>query len=262
MALPKPMRKGNGALVSSDQRVSEAIIEMAKEVAAQEGIPLSGITILGGRPYINVTGLDAKIKALEEKGLIKAEPIVEEIERPSRENGNRAGFKCTVTLFDRKAFQEALQKIKSPSVEIIRELKEAFTYRYQDVGWASPDSVKMSTMKSLDFITMMASRRASNRAKRAAVGCGLTSVEEMDIEPEAVIDVEAEAPARKNSKRPSLKDLQARVWELAQKLSYDSDSFTAYVKQKYGTVPAKLTEEQLKELEQEFLEGLDGNAQE
>ena len=68
MALPKPMRKGNGALVSSDQRVSEAIIEMAKEVAAQEGIPLSGITILGGRPYINVTGLDAKIKALEEKG--------------------------------------------------------------------------------------------------------------------------------------------------------------------------------------------------
>jgi len=67
------------------------------------------------------------------------------------------------------------------------------------------------------------------------------------------------SPDRSNSK---LKDLQARVWELAQKLSYDSNSFTAYVKQKFGAVPAKLSEEQLKELEQEFLKALDGNAQE
>lgn len=70
---------------------------------------------------------------------------------------------------------------------------------------------------------------------------------------------------RSNSQNRSngkLQDLQARVWELAQKLSYDSDSFTAYVKQKFGTVPAKLNEEQLRELEKEFLEGLDGNAQE
>lgn len=262
MALPKPTGTKNGSLVSSDQKLNEAILKMAREIAAQEGIPLSGLTILGGKPYINVTGLDAKIKALEERGLVKAEQIVEEIERPTKENGNRAGFKCTITLFDRKSFQEALQKIKSPSVEIIRELKEAFTYRYQDVGWASPDSVKMSTMKSLDFIIMMASRRASNRAKRAAVGCGLTSVEEMDIEPDIASEMEGAEEAKRDWDGSSLKKLQARVWDLAKKLSYDSNSFTAYVKQRFGTIPAKLTEEQLKELEKEFLKGLDSNAQE
>jgi len=39
----------------------------------------------------------------------------------------------------------------------------------------------MATMKTPDFINHMAARRATNRAKREAVGTGLTSLEEMEV---------------------------------------------------------------------------------
>ena len=38
-----------------------------EEICRIEGIPVTGITIMGGNPYINVTGLDKKIVNLCEK---------------------------------------------------------------------------------------------------------------------------------------------------------------------------------------------------
>ncbi len=172
-------------LVTSDGHLSPQIIEAVEEIARNEGIHPSGITILGGKPYINVVGLDAKIRnRCEKENLVYAG--AEFIPQNTEKSFGGVG---KVSLFDRAGFLEALSKIGSSATEnIIARLTEAFTYIYSDVGYASAESVKMSSLKNEDFLRMMASRRATNRAKRAATGCGLTSIDEMMFE-------EAEAKA-------------------------------------------------------------------
>lgn len=182
------------ALISTDSQsgLSQENLKAIQIIAKNEGIPLAGITLLGGKPYINQTGLDVKIANLcKKQKLVKRSVKVELIDEYDGQDGEyRAGFKGTVELFDKVGYQKALETLAPSSnlangesvSQALKELADLFTYRYVGEGWAGHKSVKMSTMKNKDFLRMMAGRRASNRAKREATGTGLTSVEEMDLE--------------------------------------------------------------------------------
>jgi len=171
-------------------------VEQLQEIAKQENIPVTGITIMGGRPYINVTGLDVKLrnKCKEEK-LQLAEISTSTIQFPVKENGYLAGFHAEVLLFDRENFNKALAKITQAGTEEILQLKKIYTYRFTGEGWASPSTCeaigfkyeyiqgkKTKTDILVENIIMMAERRATNRAKREATGTGLTSVDELPLE--------------------------------------------------------------------------------
>jgi len=70
---PKAIRVKTGAtklFLSTDQYAQEVpkeLVELCQEIAKQEEIPITGLTILGGKPYINVTGLDRKLRNKCEK---------------------------------------------------------------------------------------------------------------------------------------------------------------------------------------------------
>jgi len=74
------------------QEVPKELVELCQEIAKQEGIPITGLTILGGKPYINVTGLDSKIKnKCNEEQLILVGVKAELIQHASEENKFKAG---------------------------------------------------------------------------------------------------------------------------------------------------------------------------
>ena len=172
------------ATISSDVGyITKSIQEQVIQIARTENIPITGITILGGKPYVNVTGLDRKIEnKCEKEHIIFKDALIVETKYEATPESLKAGYKYAIIFFDQKGFQKALETITKTAAitkEIIDTLTATFTRRYEDVGFASESSLKMSTMKNPDNINMMASRRASNRAKRAATGCGLTSIDEV-----------------------------------------------------------------------------------
>lgn len=175
-------------ILQTDSNLRQKSINLAEKIAIEEGIPLTGLTILGGKPYINVTGLDRKIKNLcKEKGWEIASSSYEEIQRASKENGHRAGGWGILKLFDKPGFFEALKLLQGKreealTLDLLKELRDLFTYTFKMRGWASPDTLRMATMQKPDHIEHMAERRATNRAKREATGTGLTSIDEMDVE--------------------------------------------------------------------------------
>ena len=166
---------------------------MLLEIIRQEELPLMGITILGGKPYINVTGLDRKLQNLCEKKGYEFSITVEVLKDPNPEQEDYVvGRKATLTLFDKKGFQEALKKLKQIDPETLKTLKEAFTLTYTGEGWATPQSCEAIAYKYegykgrktkgallIENVIMMAERRATNRAKREATGTGLTSIDEI-----------------------------------------------------------------------------------
>jgi len=210
-------------LLQSDGAKTPSVLAMAKEICGKEGISLQGLTILGGKPYINVVGLDQKIESLcREKNWVKCGTELRFISEESdvQTKVYRCGFYATISFFDLDNYIKALGKVTGAgpiSEGVLSELRKQFIYAYSDEGWAGDASVKMSTMKNRDFLRMMASRRATNRAKRAATGCGLTSVDEMEVEgpsgdakgvtldAEAVAAVKASQPAAKPQERLSYK---------------------------------------------------------
>ncbi len=183
------MREGL-VIVNADMALRGKALEEAERIAKAEGIPLSGLTILGGKPYVNVTGLDRKLDNLcREKGWELAGVEYVEIQRATRENGLVAGGWGIVKLFDKAGFLEALQHCPNPTVDLVRELRETFTYAFKMRGFASPATLRMRAMHHLEYIELMAERRATNRAKREATGTGLTSIEEMPIDVESQVGV-------------------------------------------------------------------------
>lgn len=151
-----------------------------EEICRIEGIPVTGITIMGGKPYINVTGLDKKLDNLcKEQNLVKQSIRYEEIQRATEENGWRAAGWGIVELFDREGFLEALKSMATQDACTVKDLRETFTHIYKMRGWASKETLKMASMQLQDNIEHMAERRATSRAKREATGTGLTSTDEM-----------------------------------------------------------------------------------
>ena len=223
-------------LLQSDIAVTSTVLAMAEEICKQEGISLHGLTILGGKPYINVVGLDQKVANLcKEREWIKCGQelrfISEEADVQSR--SYRCGFYATISFFDQEGYLKALGKVTAagPVTEgVLAEIRKQFTFTYSDEGWAGDASVKMSTMKNRDFLRMMASRRASNRAKRAATGCGLTSVDEMEVDTvsgdakTAILDAETVAAVKGP---PAAPQPQERLSYTATWRDKDGFSFTA-----------------------------------
>jgi len=179
-----------------------------RKVANYFGLPIEGITILGGRVYVNVTGLDAKVnQQWISKGWVKSE-VSKAIQRASKENDWLAGYECIIRFFNQDKYVETvthLAKNGNLTPELIKALRESFTVEFRNEGWATPDTCeaiawkyegekgqKKRTELLEENVNMMAERKASNRAKRAAVGCGLTSVEEVIGIDSAAVDAEYE----------------------------------------------------------------------
>ncbi len=175
------------------QKYSPEVLDIIKEA----GLPLMGITILSGKPYINVTGLDRLIKNIcQEKGY-EFSITTESIQEGTEENGWLFGRKSTLRFFDKKGFMEALKKVKQISEQGLKTLEETFTFIYTGEGWASPKTCegiaykyewdkasqrkKRTDIVFVENVIMMAERRATNRAKREATGTGLTSIDEMPM---------------------------------------------------------------------------------
>jgi len=152
-----------------------------EEICRIEGIPVTGITIMGGSPYINVTGLDKKLDNLcKNQGLVKKSIRYEEIQRATKENGMHAAGWGIVELFDQTGFLQALKELNGTGGAFsVKDIRDIYTHTYKMRGFASPETLKMASMQLQDNIEMMAERRATSRAKREATGTGLTSTDEM-----------------------------------------------------------------------------------
>lgn len=187
-------------------------IELINELAKQEGIPASGITILGGKPYINVTGLDVKLKnKCKEEKLVHTQTKAKCIQEGTKENGWYFGYHAEIVLFDKEGFKAALGKIQNITDSIFMSLAETYTYRFTAEGFASilttegigwkyewVSGYKQKTVPLPENIRMMAERRATNRAKREATGTGLTSLDELPLtSSQAGIEKPVESPSEK-----------------------------------------------------------------
>ncbi len=145
-------------------QIPSQVTQFCKEL----DIPIAGVTLFQGRPYVNKIGLLSKAHKI---GLLGIE--IEPIKNAWESKEMSASYKATVTMRDGSKFE--------------------------DEGWASLQSVKMSTLKNPDYINMMAITRAKNRALGNATGCGYISAEELDIADQ--IQVEPK-PRRVETKPP------------------------------------------------------------
>lgn len=118
-----------------------------KAFAEKYDIPIMGVNMLGGKPYPNAMGLTAKAKKLGLKS------ISIDIEKAASKD-------------DLSAIVKAKVKLKDGS-------------EYEDYGFGSKESIKMSSLHNIDFITMTTITRAKNRALRGATGFGMVSFEEI-----------------------------------------------------------------------------------
>ena len=175
-------------LTDDPKWITEAMVQACAEIAKQEGISISGLNILGGRFYINTGGLDNKVENRCKKEKLKKKSIfVEELKADIYEEGGAYfSYRGVVELFDDKGFQHALETVAKSGAaitpEAIDKLRDIYVFRYSDIGAHQSDAERMSTIKQASNLQMKASRKATNRAKRLATSCGLTSVEEMDTD--------------------------------------------------------------------------------
>jgi len=151
---------------------------------------------MGGRPYINVTGLDVKLKnKCETEHLIHVKTEAKRIVEPTEENSLMVGYHAEVVLYDRDNLEKILTKIKDIPQEMQQQILENYIHRFSAEGFASPSTCegigykyrwvggqKVKGEVLLENIFMMAERRATNRAKREATGTGLTSLDELPLE--------------------------------------------------------------------------------
>jgi len=201
-----------------------SVRDMIEKVAKAYDLPAHGITVLGGNPYVNVTGLDDKVqRKWLTQGWVKTEKA-RMIQHATDKNGYLAGCEVTIELFNPQIFNENVKMLReSMTAELLKELRESHTVSFASEGWASPKTCqaiaydyvwskdagkKVPGDLLVENVNMMAERKASNRAKRAAVGVGLTSVEEVigkdsqtvDVIPEDAELVEEKSKEKKKKK--------------------------------------------------------------
>ena len=137
---------------ANDKKRAQAAMQIY-QMAVNLEVPASGITILGGNPYINTAGL-----------LYKTFEVAK----------NYGGIKSITSV--PKQVSDCLE---TPAFFIGRiEFKDGTVF--EDFGEASVSNIKMSTIRP--FLNSMAARRATNRAMRLATGIGLVSAEEIEGE--------------------------------------------------------------------------------
>jgi len=180
-------------------------------------IPVSGITILGGKPYINTAGLLYKAYevARAHQGIkrITAEPLKDKDGNPmiAKQPGDTAVFIGRVEFQDGQVFE--------------------------DIGEASVKNIKMSTIHP--FLNSMAARRATNRALRLATGVGLVSAEEIGSE------VQEETEPNRILTQAEVEEISDLIDAL---MGVDSKEKLEEVRKKIKERKEKLNEAQIKEL--------------
>jgi hypothetical protein len=221
--------KMNLALIDNPERapLTPELKEKIMEISRLTGILPSGLTVLGGRIYVNVSGLDGKIQEAEKNGKFKIKSIdTVHLQHPTEENGYLAGYKAIIDLQDNpvreKLRAETIQSLalgnpqKTYSAEEIKkilELSGLLPPRFTDEGWCSPDTAqaiawkyeynpasgkKEPTKVLIENIRMMAIRKATNRAKRQLIGCGITSLEEVAYTQNATVTPPTESSNEKS----------------------------------------------------------------
>lgn len=148
-------------------------IALTNAVSKKLGVPMSGIDILGGKPYVNKTGLTYKVqKDPRRVKCIKAVPVLYPMKVNLLNTPDDPDFKKFFVGFseDGTAVSHGIVEFEDGS-------------RFEDEGSANAKYLnkqwgKMSTM--VPYINELASTRATNRAMRLATGIGLVSVEELN----------------------------------------------------------------------------------
>ena len=142
-------------------------------VARSLGIPRQGVDILGGKPYINTTGLNAKVqKDPRRVKTMKAVPILYPFKINPLNQATDPDFKQFFigSSEDGTAVAAGIVEFEDGSRFVDQGTANA---KYLNKEWN-----KMSTM--IPYVMELACTRALNRAMRRATGVGLVSVEELN----------------------------------------------------------------------------------
>lgn len=165
--------KGLIATKGEDFRAQYPVI-LTKIVSDRLDIPMSGVDILGGKPYINKTGLTHRIqKDPRRVKAIKSVPILLPIAEIN-----------VVTIPKDADFEKYFLGNSTDGTAIFQGIVEFEDgSRFEDQGTANAKYLnsswgKMKTM--IPYVIELASTRSINRAMRLATGIGLVSVEEIN----------------------------------------------------------------------------------
>lgn len=169
------------AQIKTDVGVTEQAYKYLTKLAKDWGVDVTNIAWLGNKPYPMQGALYQMLqKKSEKEGLVVKSIITKAIVR-AEATSKRAGFECDITLFDQRTFDDLMKKnsIEKMSVESIREMREMLTHKYHEDGWASPESVRMTTLHNPDYLNHMGATRAIDRTLRIIVRCPFTAASEL-----------------------------------------------------------------------------------
>ncbi len=167
--------------IKTDVGVTEQSYKYLLKLAKEWGVDVTNIAWLGNKPYPMQGALYQMLqKKCEKEGLVVKSIVTKFIVR-AEATSKRAGFECDIILFDSRTFDDLMKKnsIEKMSVESIREMREMLTHRYHEDGWASPESVRMTTLHNPDYLNHMAATRAIDRTLRIIVRCPFTAASEL-----------------------------------------------------------------------------------
>ena len=186
--------------IKSDMEITPQIYKYVCDLAKEWGVSPLTIAWIGNKPYPMQGALYAMLKdKCKDEGLVVQSIIIKPLQRVQG-SVFRAGSDAEIVLFDLKTFKEVLSKTSLDKVPIenIARLKEMLTHTYKEEGWASPESVRMSTLHNADYINHMANTRAVDRCLRIIVRMPFTAASELPDGEPAMPEgarVEGDAPA-------------------------------------------------------------------
>ena len=184
-------------------------------VAKTLDIPKSGVDILGGKPYINKTGLLYKVnKDMRKIKRLGVYPVF-------------LPFKATVVQVpETESYKHFLGFSEDGTAMFLGVAEFNNGDMYFDYGTANAKHLdsswgKMSTMQP--YVIMLASTRASNRVIRLATSVGLCSVEEMNDKGHDIImnNLKGKIPAEKSKLIDTIESQFKQLrWNSAKKLEF------------------------------------------
>jgi len=139
--------------VSTDKNIAqlpEEFVKWLRKELEREGLPVTAITILGGKPYLNNLGVNWK---LQEKFEIIDRIEYEWIQRPEKSNDYFGGARCRIYLKEdpeivqlrASVTQTALMQGKSPKeIEEILRVANLIQPFVEDEGWLSAQDSAIS----------------------------------------------------------------------------------------------------------------------
>ena len=148
--------------------LSNYAVALTKAVSKKLDIPMTGIDILGGKPYINKTGLFCKLNKIKKKEFTSKPlilPLDMNMETIPDEMKPVIGFSKDGTC----VFQSTI---------ILAHGTKYTSHGTANAKYLCKEYNKMSTM--IPYVIELAETRSENRCIRKATGVGLCSVEEIN----------------------------------------------------------------------------------